>query len=266
MRERSERKQNNNSSNENEHENVNENETETKRNANKSEMPEGGERNRAKHEGKPQSRRRRSRRKFFTAFCCVFQILFRFLLGTFLIYYVVFLITAEDVLAAAAAFLFISTTHTHTHTHPQHMHTLILWGFSAMLETCLRGKWRSTKRNACRHPFLLPPHPLALFNCVYRNKKRSKENSIVCSEHTHKKKTRTTLHSPLRWRIRSVQYVYVRSILFAVCPLCSLCIHNATASPSRNNTNTNSNNNKYVNEFAWMNIWKAAAGRPTIFS
>lgn len=184
MRERSERKQNN-SGNENEHENVNENETETKRNANKSEMPEGGEWNRAKHEGKPQSRRRRSRRKFFTAFCCVFQILFRFLLGTFLIYYVVFLITAEDVLAAAAAFLFISTTH--THTHPQHMHTLILWGFSVMLETCLRGKWRSTKRNACRHPFLLPPHPLALFNCVYRNKK-SEENSIVCSEHTHKKK------------------------------------------------------------------------------
>lgn len=151
------------------------------------------------------------------------------------------------------------------------MHTLILWGFSAMLETCLRGKWRSTKRNACRHPFLLrsptpSPPPRALQLCLQKQKKWRKLNRLQRA-HTQKK-TRTTLHSPLRWRIRSVQYVYVRSILFAVCPLCSLCIHTATASPSRNNTNTNSNsnNNKYVNEFAWMNIWKAAAGRPTIFS
>lgn len=130
------------------------------------------------------------------------------------------------------------------------MHTLILCGFSAMLKTCLRGKWRSTKRKACRQlsPTLalsrthsLPLHqPLSLFNSVYKNKKVKKTQSSAASKH---KKSQTTLHSRLRWRIRNLQYVYVRSILFAVCPLCSLCIHNARASPSRNN-------NKYVNEFA----------------
>lgn len=182
MRERSERKQNN-SGNENEHENVNENETETKRNANKSEMPEGGEWNRAKHEGKPQSRRRRSRRKFFTAFCCVFQILFRFLLGTFLIYYVVFLITTEDVLAAAAAFLFISTTHTHTLSTCTH-------SFCEDFPRCLKLAYvenggRPKEMHAGTLSFS-PLHLSPILNCVYRNKK-SEENSIVCSEHTHKK-------------------------------------------------------------------------------
>lgn len=214
MRERSERKQNNNG-NENEHENVNENETETKRNANKSEMPEGGEWNRAKHEGKPQSRRRRSRRKFFTAFCCVFQILFRFLLGTFLIYYVVFLITAEDVLAAAAAFLFISTTHTHTHTLSTCTHS-----FCEDFPRCLKLAYvenggRPKEMHAGTLSFSLPT-PSRSSTVSTETKKVKKTQSSAASTHT--KKTRTTLHSPLRWRIRSVRIrnTYVAFFLLSV--------------------------------------------------
>lgn len=196
MREKSKTKQNNSS-------NENENETETKRNANKSEMQtrvQGEERNRAKHEGKPQPRRCRSRRKFFTGFCCVFQILFFFFARHFFnLLRCIFNNGSSSRIRrrprCSSCFLCkIYFHHTHTHTLSTGTHSFCK-DFPQCLKLAYVENGGRPKEMHAGNSLLLslsPPtpslplyQPLSLFNSVYRNKKVKKTQSSAAS--THKK-------------------------------------------------------------------------------
>lgn len=162
----------------------------------------GEERNSAKHEGKPQPRRCRSRRKFFTGFCCVFQILFFFFARHFFnLLRCIFNNGSSSRIRrrprCSSCFLCkIYFHHTHTHTLSTGTHS-----FCKDFPRCLKLAYvenggrpkemhagNSLLFSLAFSPTLSLPlnQPLSLFNSVCRNKKVKKTQSSAAS--THKKK------------------------------------------------------------------------------